>query len=132
MADLLDFSRSKESKLERRKQSINVSIENVLSMVQQQFLKQKVKLTTHLDPALPDCFIDERRIKQVLLNLIMNGAQAIVEEGEVIISSRLFGFIKIGNIIFSIHSFKSRIREIKCFRITFTSKFIDDRTSRIP
>ncbi len=91
VADLLDFSRSKESQIERREQSINNSIENVLSMVQQQFLKQKIQLTTDLDSTLPDCFIDERRLKQVFLNLIMNSAQAIAVNGEITITSRLDG-----------------------------------------
>ncbi len=89
VADLLDFSRSKESQIERKKQSVNDSIENVLSMVQQQFLKQKIQLTTDLDATLPDCFIDERRIKQVFLNLIMNSVQAIATNGEISITSRL-------------------------------------------
>ena len=89
VADLLDFSRSKESRIERKEQSVNDSIENVLLMVQQQFLKQKIQLTTELDPTLPDCFIDERRLKQVFLNLIMNGVQAIASNGEISIRSRL-------------------------------------------
>ena len=87
VADLLDFSRSKESQLERKEQSINASIENVCSMVQQQFLKQQIQLTTDLDLTLPDCFIDERRLKQVFLNLIMNAAQAIGSKGAITISS---------------------------------------------
>ncbi len=91
VADLLDFSRSKESRIERREQSINDSIKNVLSMVQQQFLTQKIQLTADLDATLPDCFIDERRIKQVFLNLIMNSVQAITTKGAITITSRLAG-----------------------------------------
>lgn len=87
VADLLDFSRSKESQVERKEQSVNVSIENVCSMVQQQFLKQQIQLTTNLNKTLPDCLIDERRLKQVFLNLIMNAAQAIGSKGEILISS---------------------------------------------
>lgn len=89
VADLLDFSRSKESRIERKEQSVNNSIENVLLMVQQQFLKQNIRLTTDLDATLPDCFIDERRLKQVFLNLIMNSVQAIASDGEISIRSRL-------------------------------------------
>ena len=89
VADLLDFSRTKESHLERKKQSVNACIENVLSMVQQQFLKQHIRLTTNLDADLPDGFIDERRIKQVLLNLVMNSAQAIATDGEIVVTSGL-------------------------------------------
>jgi len=89
VADLLDFSRSRESRIERQEQSINVSIENVLLMVQQQFLKQKIQLTTDLDSTLPNCFMDEGRMKQVLLNLIMNSVQAISANGKISITSRL-------------------------------------------
>jgi len=91
VADLLDFSRSKDSRVEKQMRSINHTIKNVLSMVRQQFLKKQIKIETELDGNLPDCLIDVRRMKQVLLNLIMNASQAITNGGNVTIRSRQEG-----------------------------------------
>ena len=88
VADLLDFSRSRESRIDKQYQSINDTIENVLSMVSQQFLKKQIVLKTDLDTTLPRCLIDDQRMKQVLLNLIMNAGQAIGNKGEINISTR--------------------------------------------
>jgi PAS domain S-box-containing protein len=83
VADLLDFSRSAESRLEKQVESINDVIENVLTMVQQQFKKNRIKLICKLDHDLPRCCMDTRRMQQVVLNLVMNGIQAIDKDGTV-------------------------------------------------
>ncbi len=83
VADLLDFSRSKKSEINRQPESINAIIENVLSMVQQQFLKNRINLVSDLDSTIPPCLMDSRRMKQVLLNLIMNAGQAIGNKGNI-------------------------------------------------
>ncbi len=88
VADLLDFSRSRESRVERRPASVNKTINVVLSMVRQQFKKKQINLLCDLDDTLPDCFMDSRRIQQVLLNLIMNSVYAVTEQGTISISSR--------------------------------------------
>ncbi|RUM41231.1 MAG: hypothetical protein DSY80_09175 [Desulfocapsa sp.] len=88
VADLLDFSRSGESRIERQSGSINESIETVLSMVGQQFKKNKISLTLTLEPGLPLCLMDNRRIQQVLVNLIMNGVQAAGNKGKISIATR--------------------------------------------
>jgi len=87
VADLLDFSRSKKSKINRQPESINDIIGNVLSMVQQQFLKKRINLVSDLDTAIPLFLMDSRRMKQVLLNLIMNAGQAIGNTGNISIRS---------------------------------------------
>ena len=88
VADLLDFAHSRESRIDKQYSSVNDIIENVLSMVRQQFQKKQINLVCNLDPALPHCLVDSRRIKQVLLNLIMNGGQAIGNKGNIFISTR--------------------------------------------
>ncbi len=88
VADLLDFARSRESRIEKKPESINEIIENVLSMVSQQILKKQINLVRNLDASLPPCHIDNQRIKQVLLNLIMNAGQAVEDNGNVSISTR--------------------------------------------
>ncbi len=88
VADLLDFSRSGESKIERHLESINDTVDNVLSMVKQHFKKNKITLSCHLDTTLPRCLMDSRRIQQVLVNLIMNGVQAIGSNGTITIRTQ--------------------------------------------
>ncbi|MEN8200654.1 MAG: ATP-binding protein, partial [Thermodesulfobacteriota bacterium] len=82
VADLLDFSRSRESRIERQVQSVNAVIEVVLSMVGQQFKKNQITLLCNLDDSIPQCLLDSRRIQQVLVNLIMNGIHAIGSKGK--------------------------------------------------
>jgi two-component system, NtrC family, sensor kinase len=79
--DLLDFSRNPESHIEKEVESINDVVENVLTMVHQQFKKNKIKLVCELDRDLPPCLMDIRRMQQVVLNLVMNGIQAIDTTG---------------------------------------------------
>jgi PAS domain S-box-containing protein len=88
VADLLDFSRSRKPGLNKQPASINDIIENVLSMVRQQFLKKQINLVSDLDSTIPPFFMDSRRMKQVLLNLIMNAGQAIGNKGNINIRTR--------------------------------------------
>ncbi len=88
VANLLDFSRSRESRIERQLASVNEIVEGVLSMVGQQFKKKQIRLNRNLDKTLPHCQMDSRRIQQVLVNLIMNGVQAVENRGKISISTR--------------------------------------------
>ncbi len=88
VADLLDFSRTREGRIEKQEQSINTIIEDVLSMVQHQFRKEQITLSKDLDTTLPGVRVDSRRIKQVVLNLLMNAAQAIDGKGGIHVSTR--------------------------------------------
>jgi len=86
VTDLLNFARGQ--KMERRPASINRVIEDVVSMVQQQFAKKRIDFFLELAPDLPELLIDSDRMRQVFLNLVMNASHAIGEEGSIRISSR--------------------------------------------
>jgi len=88
VADLLDFSRSGNSRIERQLGSVNDVIKGVLSMIGQQFKKNQIALTCNLDDALPNCLMDSRRIQQVLVNLIMNSVHAVGNKGKIAINTR--------------------------------------------
>ncbi len=88
VADLLDFSRSRRAGINKEPVSVNDIIENVLSMVRRQFQKKQITLSCSMDRTVPFCLMDSRRLKQVLLNLIMNAGQAIGENGIVTIRTR--------------------------------------------
>lgn len=61
---------------------------NVLAMVHQQLKKSNVAIVSDLDPTLPESLVDCGRIQQVMLNLILNGIQAIETSGTLYISTR--------------------------------------------
>lgn len=88
VADLLDFSRSRDSRINKQHASVNETIEDVLTMVRQQFLKKQINLVYNPDKTIPNCLMDSRRMQQVFLNLIMNAEQAIGNKGTITITSK--------------------------------------------
>ncbi len=86
VTDLLNFSRSQ--KTDKSVGSLNRVIEEVVGLVRQQFLKQKIRITLHLEHDLPHILIDGDKMKQVFLNLLMNAAHAIEGEGVILVVSR--------------------------------------------
>jgi PAS domain S-box-containing protein len=54
-----------------------------LTFIKQQALKKHIQLETKLPPQLPDLFIDERRIRQVLINLLNNAVKFTPEGGRI-------------------------------------------------
>lgn len=56
-------------------------------MMAPQLRKEQVDITLSLDPAMPMLNLDQEKMKQVLVNLLMNGAQSITDKGEIKISS---------------------------------------------
>lgn len=90
VTDLLNFARAQ--KMERRPASVNRVIEDVVTMVQQQFSKKRIDILLELAPDLPELLIDSDRMRQVFLNLVMNASHAIKENGVIRINScRLAG-----------------------------------------
>ncbi|MEB3231612.1 MAG: ATP-binding protein, partial [Leptolyngbyaceae bacterium] len=54
-----------------------------LAFVKQQALKKQIQIEVKLVPNLPDLFIDERRIRQVLINLLSNAVKFTPEGGQI-------------------------------------------------
>ncbi len=86
IADLLKFAHQHVSTKEPV--FLNTLIDEVVAMVSSQFKKQRITLEKHLAPDLPVVTVDADKIKQVLLNMLINSAQAMVENGTVSIASR--------------------------------------------
>ena len=87
VTDLLNFSRSQHSG-PKRATLINADIRDVSKMVEGQFAKRGIRIVLELQPDLPPCLIDSGRMKQVLLNLMMNAAQAIDRDGTIEVRTR--------------------------------------------
>jgi signal transduction histidine kinase len=83
--DLLGFAHNQQTT--RTLGPINIAIEQVVSMVSSQLAKQRITLTLNLDAEIPLFELDAEKMKQVFMNLIMNAAQAIGENGEIAIES---------------------------------------------
>ena len=54
-----------------------------LALMKQQALKKRIQLDLNVSPHLPDVCLDERRIRQVLINLLNNAVKFTPEEGRV-------------------------------------------------
>jgi two-component system NtrC family sensor kinase len=85
VGDLLSFSRSTRTKKEVS--HLQVSIEEILSVVRHHFELDGVVVEKQFDPALPSMILDEEKIKQVFMNLIMNAKQAIGKKGTIQLST---------------------------------------------
>ena len=83
---LLDFAREKVPV--KGFFNLNRLIEDTVHFVDRPASLQQVAITTDLDPDLPEIWGDADLIKQVLLNIIVNGEQAIEGAGEVRVRSR--------------------------------------------
>lgn len=82
---LLDFAR--EKKPEIKKASVNELIESTLKLLKTQAIFLNVNLHLILDDTLPQIDIDPGQIQQVLINIIMNGVEAMGGNGDLVIKS---------------------------------------------
>jgi two-component system NtrC family sensor kinase len=84
---LLDFSR--QTKPQRTLLHLNEIMEDVLALVRNQEAFKGVTVSYDLDPALPTILADADQMRQVVLNIVLNAAEAMSERGGVLrLSSR--------------------------------------------
>ena len=86
VSDLLDFSRS--SKPSPKMINLHQVIEEVLTFVEQHSGFGHVLVDRDFDPRLPAILLDEKRIKQVFINLVMNAKHAVGAEGSIRIRTK--------------------------------------------
>jgi signal transduction histidine kinase/CheY-like chemotaxis protein len=75
--DILDFSKIEAGalRLERTAMSLESIVAEVVALVSDTATRNRVELTTSLDPELPTLLGDSTRMKQVLLNLVGNAVK---------------------------------------------------------
>jgi len=83
--DLLNFARS--SKPNEDVIRLDEAMEDVLSFIQQHAGLDNISVKKNYDSAVPEMRLDEKKIKQVFMNLIMNAKHAIGKEGNLAIST---------------------------------------------
>ncbi|MCF8107144.1 MAG: PAS domain S-box protein [Desulfohalobiaceae bacterium] len=85
--DLLSFART--SKAYKEEVDIHKTIREVLDFLQPHFKSDEIEISTHFDDGLPRVLLDEKKIKQVLMNLVMNARHAMDDSGRIRVSTRL-------------------------------------------
>ncbi len=77
--NLLDFSRPSVPKMDNA--DITKIIRSAIEVVASQLLFKRIELDAHLDIALPEVTVDPNQIQQVFINLLVNAADAIGDNG---------------------------------------------------
>ena len=83
--DLLNFARS--SKPNEDVIRVDEALEDVLNFMQQHAGLDNISVERNYDKTVPDMHLDEKKIKQVFMNLIMNAKHAIGGKGSLVIST---------------------------------------------
>jgi len=127
VADLLGFSRYSGSVTESV--DINESLREVIKLVAHIFSANHIKIRAEMDDNIPPITGDRERLKQVWLNMLNNAADAIGEEGEIYVGSKLCPHRR--RILVSIADTGKGVREedlSKIFDPFFTTKQVDKGT----
>ena len=85
--NLLSFARNAPPK----KEEVNIHevIDDVLHFVQHHSKLDSIEIVTQYDRSAPNILLDERKIKQVLMNLVMNARHAVGKKGTIKLTTRL-------------------------------------------
>jgi signal transduction histidine kinase len=84
---LLDFAR--QSRVSKSETDLSQLIQEVVSIMAPQAESASVRVIGDVEKGLPSMMIDAAQIKQMLVNLVQNGIDAIAESGEVTVRAHL-------------------------------------------
>jgi PAS domain S-box-containing protein len=89
--DLLDLSKIEAGKLELNFGSVDANrvINESVSMMQAQAIRERVIIRLSLAPQFPNIVADERALRQIVLNLLSNAVKFNQPGGQVIVSTAL-------------------------------------------
>jgi PAS domain S-box-containing protein len=85
--DLLNFARS--SKPDEDIIRLDEAADDVLNFIQQHAGLEDIEVLKSYDASIPEMLLDEKKIKQVLMNLIMNAKHAMGKNGKLHISTEM-------------------------------------------
>lgn len=83
--DLLNFARS--SQTEKEAINIHEAMDEVLNFIQHHSELSNIEIEKNYDTKIPPLLLDEKKIKQVLMNLIMNAKHAVGKAGAIRLST---------------------------------------------
>lgn len=83
--DILDVAKIESGQIELEYSVVNVDslCQSSLAFIKQQAHKRRIQLHTKLPKNCPELTVDERRIRQVLINLLNNAVKFTPEEGSI-------------------------------------------------
>ena len=103
--DILDLSKVEAGKLELELSRVNIKgmLENSLIMIKEKAMKHGIRLDSHISQEVMglEILADERKLKQIMFNLLSNAAKFTPDGGEIRLSAEL------------ISDFGSQISELK-------------------
>jgi len=82
---LLDFSRQSETEVARME--VNPVVGNTLALLEKQAIFHNIKVVRRLEDNLPPVFIDPHQMQQVLINILLNAADAMEESGDLTVET---------------------------------------------
>ncbi|MFZ7113164.1 MAG: sensor histidine kinase [Desulfatiglandales bacterium] len=85
--ELLEFSREKEPK--KISADINEIIIKALNILENEFRLRHIRLEKDLAEGMPKALLDVDQMEQVFINLLLNGVEAMQEEGTIRIRTRI-------------------------------------------
>ena len=85
--DILDLSKVEAGKLELNAAEVNPTtlLESSLTMIKEKAMKHGIQLLTHKDNIPETISADERKLKQILFNLLSNAAKFTPDGGQIIV-----------------------------------------------
>ncbi|TAD74158.1 MAG: hypothetical protein EA001_15870 [Oscillatoriales cyanobacterium] len=88
ITDILDFVKLEEGKVDLDFQpvSANVLCQSSAGFVRHQALNKYIDLEVYVPPTLPAVVVDKRRMRQVLINLLINAVKFTPESGHVVLA----------------------------------------------
>ena len=89
--DILDVAKIEAGQMdiECLPTSVSSLCQSSLTFIKQQAMKKRIQVQTQLPPTLPDLIVDERRIRQVLINLLTNAVKFTHEGGTITLAAVL-------------------------------------------
>ncbi len=79
---------AKPSKGEAEIVSVDNELLEVISLVGYELKLEKIEFEKHIDPDLPNIFVDRKQFQEVLFNLIRNAGQAIPDKGKITVTAK--------------------------------------------
>ncbi len=83
--DLLNFARS--SRTQKERVDVHSTVDEILDFIQHHSRLDGIRIERDYDPAVPELLLDEKKIKQVLINLVMNAKHAVGRSGTIRLST---------------------------------------------
>ena len=96
--DILDLSKIEAGKLELVTSEVGIRalLESSLVMVKEKALKENLSLSCELDGIPESILADQRKLKQILYNLLANAVKFTPAGGEIRLSARVVKGLEIG------------------------------------